>query len=71
MYVETRSRTRHRAVTARVLKFPTKAIRVIRDGSGAWLVLAGSNGWLHGDHAAAMAENYGRPIRNIASNGVS
>ena len=59
------------AMTARVLKFPAKAIRVIRADSGAWLVLAGSHGWLHGDQNSAitdakwLAENYGLPIRNI------
>ena len=62
-------------MTARILKFPTRAIRVIRADFGSWLVLAGSNGWLHGDQNSAitdaqwLAENFGLPIRNVTSNG--
>jgi hypothetical protein len=68
--------TPHNAIAQgamRIVRFPplrSAVIWVLQD-EGAWLVLVGSNGWLHGDQNSAitdaqrLAENYGLPIRNI------
>jgi hypothetical protein len=57
-----------------VVRFPPRrsaAVWILND-EGAWLVVVGSNGWLHGDHAAAvedaqwLARNSGLPIRRGA-----
>jgi len=56
-----------------IVRFPPRRSGVvwILQAEGAWLVLAGSHGWVHGDQNSAitdakwLAENYGLPIRNI------
>jgi hypothetical protein len=56
-----------------IIRFPPRrsaAVWILND-EGAWLVLAGSNGWLHGDRSAAfedaqwLARNLQLPIREI------
>ena len=59
-----------------VLRFPLRrvgAILICRErNGGGWLVLHGSNGWLHGDRDGAradaiwLARNLGCPIREAA-----
>jgi hypothetical protein len=58
-----------------VTRFPMRrslAVWVRRD-EAAWLVLAGSHGWLHGDRASALADarwlsrNRGYPIREVSA----
>lgn len=64
-------------MSAQILRFTT-ARNVIwlmpsRDDPGAWLVLHGSYGWLHGSSAAAdddaawLSANTGLPIRTVSS----
>jgi hypothetical protein len=57
------------------IRFPTRrsvAVWLTREGP-AWLVLAGDHGWLHGDHAAAVAdaewlsENLGFVVRQTGA----
>ena len=49
----------------------SRCVWVLREDA-AWLVLAGSHGWLHGDYHTAradaqwLAENLGLPIRRAA-----
>ena len=47
-------------MSAIILKFPSRGpfdIRVEREiGGDAWLVIARSNGWLHGDFFAALSD---------------
>jgi hypothetical protein len=61
-------------MSARIIRFPPRrsaAIWILND-EGAWLVVAGSSGWLHGDRASAvedarwLSENLGAPIREVA-----
>jgi hypothetical protein len=43
---------------AAIIRFPlrrTAAVWITQE-DGAWLVLAGSHGWLHGDYYAALAD---------------
>jgi hypothetical protein len=58
-------------MTAQIIPFPHRlppSVIVMRE-EAAWLVVAGSHGWLHGDHRVAMqdarwlARNLGLPIR--------
>jgi hypothetical protein len=60
--------------TRNLVRFParhTSCVWVMREAT-AWLVLAGSHGWLHGDYRAALgearwlSENLGLPIRRAA-----
>ena len=50
-------------------------IRLLRDGGGAWLVLALEHGWLHGDRCSAFADaqwlgrNLGLPVRETEDRG--
>jgi hypothetical protein len=59
-------------MSARVIRFPPRrcaAVWILRD-DGAWLVVAGSSGWLYGDRRAAirdaqwLARNLNLPIRD-------
>jgi hypothetical protein len=59
--------------SASVLAFPpnrSRAICIIPGSDDPWLVLAGSRGWVHGDHDSAtadaqwLADNFGLPIRD-------
>jgi hypothetical protein len=59
--------------SASVITLPSRqshAIWVIPGRDDPWLVLAGSHGWVHGDHASAtrdaewLADNFGLPIRD-------
>jgi hypothetical protein len=59
---------------ATIIRFPprhTAAVWVMEE-DGAWLVLAGSHGWLHGDYPEALADarwraqNLALPIRRAA-----
>ena len=74
--------TRHPNPTqaSSIIRFPPRrsaAVWLMRAREGGWLVLARGHGWLHGDRNSAiadaqwLAENYGLPIRNIASNGAA
>jgi len=58
-----------------LVRFPARAtscVWLLREDA-AWLVLAGSHGWLHGDYHTAhadaewLAENLGLPIRGAAT----
>jgi hypothetical protein len=58
--------------SAAVIRFPMRCaacIRLMHEADGAWLVLAYSHGWLHGDRRAALADarwlgrNLGLPVR--------
>jgi hypothetical protein len=62
-------------MSARLIRFPARhasCIWMLREGA-AWLVLAGSHGWLHGDYHTAradaqwLARNLGLPIRSAAA----
>jgi hypothetical protein len=53
-------------------RFPMRRVAcvwLLRETNGAWLVLAYSHGWLHGDRRAALADarwlgrNLGLPVR--------
>jgi hypothetical protein len=59
-------------MTADVIRFPARrgrCIWVLTENEGEWIVLAGENGWLHGDLFDAIADaqwmstNCGLPIR--------
>jgi hypothetical protein len=53
--------------------FPRRCVWVLRADAGGWLVLAGDNGWLHGNFRSAMhdaywlSQNLGLPIRSAAA----
>jgi hypothetical protein len=58
---------------ADIIRFPmrcTACIRLMREASGAWLIIALEHGWLHGDRRAAVADarwlacNLGLPVRD-------
>jgi hypothetical protein len=58
--------------SANVIRFPMRCaacIRLMREASGTWLVLAYSHGWVHGDRNTALADarwlsqNFGLPVR--------
>jgi hypothetical protein len=58
--------------SADVIRFPPRrmrCVRIIREASGAWLVVALSHGWIFGDRRSAfagarwLARNLGLPIR--------
>jgi hypothetical protein len=60
-------------VTA-VIRFPLRrlgTILICRERGGGWLVLHGSNGWLHGDRdgaradAAWLARNLSLPVQEL------
>jgi len=59
-----------------IVRFPPRrtAVWVLQD-EGAWLVLPGSNGWLHGDLRSAFAEaqwlskNLSLPVRSYVQIG--
>jgi hypothetical protein len=64
-------------LTSAVIRFPARrstCIWLMPDDDGAWLVLAGSHGWLHGDIADAHADacwlsrNLHLPVRAIERN---
>jgi hypothetical protein len=45
-------------MTAQIIPFPRRpppAVVVTREGA-AWLVIAGANGWLHGDRHSALQD---------------
>jgi hypothetical protein len=57
-----------------VYRFPMRRMAyvwLLRETSGAWLVLARDHGWLHGSYLAALADaqwlarNLGLPIRRV------
>jgi hypothetical protein len=54
-----------------LVRFPARCVWIRRENA-AWLVLAGSHGWLHSDYHAAradaqwLAQNLGLPIRGAA-----
>jgi hypothetical protein len=59
-------------MSADVVRFPMRhavCVWLLRETSGAWLVIAHDAGWLHGSYAAALADarwlarNLGLPIR--------
>jgi hypothetical protein len=59
------------------IRFPNRraaSVWLTREGP-AWLVLAGDHGWVHGDHAAAVAdaewlsENLGFAVRHAGAAG--
>ena len=56
-------------MTARIIKFPPRAILVSEAPEGGWYVIVRSHGWLHGDRRSAIADarwlsrNYGLPVR--------
>jgi len=58
--------------SGRLLHFPARCVWILREDA-AWLVLAGSHGWLHGDYHTActdaqwLAQNLGLPIRSAAA----
>jgi hypothetical protein len=59
--------------TAAIIRFPPRRTAVwITQEDGAWLVLAGAHGWLHGDYPEALADarwlarNLALPIRRAA-----
>ena len=58
--------------SAVVIRFPPRSaqcVRLLRETSGGWLVLAAAHGWEHGDRRAAVADaqwlgrNLGLPVR--------
>lgn len=55
-------------MTAEVVSFRKFAIWIVRE-HGAWLVLAGDQGWLHGDRRSAvrdarwLSQNLALPVR--------
>jgi hypothetical protein len=57
--------------SGRPVRFPARFVWVLREDA-AWLVLAGSHGWLHGDYHTAradaqwLAQNLGLPVRSAA-----
>ena len=65
--------TRCGSGSGQLVCFPARraCVRVLREDA-AWLVLAGSHGWLHGDYRTAqadaqwLADNLGVPIRRAA-----
>ena len=66
--------TRRGCATGQLVRFPVRhasCVWVLREDA-AWLVLAGSHGWLHGDYHTArvdaqwLADNLGVPIRRAA-----
>lgn len=60
-------------MTAQIIKFPRAfaVIKIMREG-GAWLVLIGDHGWLHGDAESArrdarwLSRNLALPIREAS-----
>jgi hypothetical protein len=59
-----------------LIRFParhSKRVWITRESTSAWLVLAGSHGWLHGDYRAAHADaewlsrNLNLPIRSAVA----
>lgn len=59
---------------AEIVRFPARraaAVWILRD-AGAWLVLAGSHGWLHGSRddadadAGWLSKNLALPVRDLA-----
>jgi hypothetical protein len=59
-------------MSARIIKFPTRAVVIRKDPEGGWLVLGErGNGWLHGDHRGAvedakwLARNLNLAIREV------
>jgi hypothetical protein len=61
--------------SGRLIRFPARhagCVWILREDA-AWLVLAGSHGWAHGDYHTAhadaqwLAQNLGLPIRSAAA----
>src|SRR5215467_10831789 len=65
-------RTKRGSGSGRLVHFPARRVWVLLEDA-AWLVLAGSHGWLLGDYHTAhadaqwLAENLGLPIRCTAA----
>jgi hypothetical protein len=62
--------------SSNVITLQARVVRIMRE-NGAWLVVVGGHGWLHGDRRAALADarwlagNFGLPIRRHDREGAS